>query len=101
VPVGQAQVTDGETALIEEWKGSSWSIVPGAPASATASSLHGVSGTGPSDVWAVGDGPGGELLSSRRFSRPPLAALGCRPSFTYGTAAPYLLLTQNVYIPEL
>jgi hypothetical protein len=60
--VGQAQVTGGETALIEEWNGSSWSIVPGAPASATASSLNGVSGTGPDDVWAVGDGPDGSFI---------------------------------------
>jgi hypothetical protein len=55
--VGQTRVAasgDGFETLIEEWNGSAWSIVPGAPASASASSLNGVSGTGPSDIWAVG-----------------------------------------------
>lgn len=60
--VGQAQVTGGETALIEEWNGASWSIAAGAPASATASSLNGVSGTGPADVWAVGAGSDGSFI---------------------------------------
>ena len=55
--VGQTSVAasgNGFETLIEEWNGSTWSIVPGAPASASASSLNGVSGTGPSDIWAVG-----------------------------------------------
>jgi len=55
--VGQTRVAasgNGFETLIEEWNGSTWSIVPGAPASASASSLNGVSGTGPSDIWAVG-----------------------------------------------
>jgi hypothetical protein len=55
--VGQTRVAasgDGFETLIEEWNGSTWSVVPGAPASASASSLNGVSGTGPSDIWAVG-----------------------------------------------
>jgi hypothetical protein len=26
---------------------------------------------------------------------------GCRSSFTHGTAAHYLVITQNVYVPEL
>jgi len=45
---------DGFETFIEEWNGSAWSVVPGAPASASASSLNGVSGSGPSDIWAVG-----------------------------------------------
>jgi hypothetical protein len=45
---------DGFETLIEEWNGTTWSVVPGAPASASASSLSGVSGWGPSDIWAVG-----------------------------------------------
>ena len=55
--VGQTRVSasgDGFETLIEEWNGSTWSVVPGAPASASASSLNGVSGSGPSDIWAVG-----------------------------------------------
>jgi hypothetical protein len=55
--VGQTRVAasgDGFETLIEEWNGSTWSVVPGAPASASASSLNGVTGTGPSDIWAVG-----------------------------------------------
>jgi hypothetical protein len=55
--VGQTRVAasgNGFETLIEEWNGSTWSIVPGAPASVSASSLNGVSGTGPSDIWAVG-----------------------------------------------
>ena len=55
--VGQTRVAasgDGFETLIEQWNGSTWSVVPGAPASASASSLNGVSGTGPSDIWAVG-----------------------------------------------
>jgi hypothetical protein len=55
--VGQTRVAasgNGFETLIEEWNGSTWSVVPGAPASASASSLSGVSGTGPSDIWAVG-----------------------------------------------
>jgi hypothetical protein len=55
--VGQTRVAvsgDGFETLIEEWNGSTWSVVPGAPASASASSLNGVAGTGPSDIWAVG-----------------------------------------------
>ena len=55
--VGQTRVAasgDGFETLIEQWNGSTWSVVPGAPASASASSLNGISGTGPSDIWAVG-----------------------------------------------
>jgi hypothetical protein len=55
--VGQTRVAasgNGFETLIEKWNGSTWSVVPGAPASASASSLNGVSGTGPSDIWAVG-----------------------------------------------
>ena len=55
--VGQTRVAasgDGFETLIQEWNGSTWSVVPGAPASASASSLNGVSGSGPSDIWAVG-----------------------------------------------
>jgi hypothetical protein len=55
--VGQTRVAasgDGFETLIEEWNGSTWSVVPGAPASVSASSLNGVSGSGPSNIWAVG-----------------------------------------------
>jgi hypothetical protein len=63
--VGQTRVAasgDGFEALIEEWNGSTWSVVPGAPASASASSLNGVSGTGPSDIWAVGQNAGTSFI---------------------------------------
>ena len=63
--VGQTRVAasgNGFETLIEEWNGSTWSVVPGAPASASASSLNGVSGTGPSDIWAVGQNAGASLL---------------------------------------
>jgi hypothetical protein len=55
--VGQTRVAasgNGFETLIEEWNGATWSVVPGAPASASASFLNGVSGSGPSDIWAVG-----------------------------------------------
>jgi hypothetical protein len=57
--VGESRVPasgDNFNALIEEWNGSAWSIVPGAnvgPATST-TPLYGVSGSGPDDVWAVG-----------------------------------------------
>jgi hypothetical protein len=47
---------DSFNALIGKWNGSTWSIVPGAnvgPATST-TPLYGVSGSGPDDVWAVG-----------------------------------------------
>jgi hypothetical protein len=50
--------SNGFNALIEEWNGSAWSVVQGAnvgPVTAT-TRLYGVSGSGPDDVWAVGDG---------------------------------------------
>jgi hypothetical protein len=63
--VGQTRVTasgDGFETLIEEWNGSTWSVVPGAPASASTSSLNGVSGSGPSDIWAVGQNAGTSFI---------------------------------------
>jgi hypothetical protein len=63
--VGQTRVAasgDGFEALIEEWNGSTWSVVPGAPASASASSLNGVSGSGPGDIWAVGQNAGTSFI---------------------------------------
>lgn len=50
--------SNGFNALIEEWNGAAWSVVQGAnvgPVTAT-TRLYGVSGSGPDDVWAVGDG---------------------------------------------
>jgi hypothetical protein len=58
--VGQARPLseEGFAPLAEEWNGSAWKIVPtaelGAPTGASVP-LNGVSGTGPSDVWAVGE----------------------------------------------
>jgi hypothetical protein len=58
--VGLARPLSGQgfAALAEEWNGSAWKIVPtanlGAPVGAS-EVLNGVSGTGPSDVWAVGE----------------------------------------------
>jgi len=63
--VGQTRVAasgDGFETLIEEWNGSTWSVVPGAPASVSASSLNGVSGTGPGDIWAVGQNSGTSFI---------------------------------------
>src|SRR5580698_9295222 len=63
--VGQTRVAasgDGFETLIEEWNGSTWSVVPGAPASVSASSLNGVSGSGPSDIWAVGQNAGTSFI---------------------------------------
>ena len=58
--VGEARGSatgDSFNPLIERWNGSKWHIVPGAslgaPPSAT-TPLYGVSGSGPADVWAVG-----------------------------------------------
>ncbi len=50
--VGQAQVTGGETALIEQWNGSSWSIVPGAIGGTPGRAVAAIS---PTDVWALTD----------------------------------------------
>jgi len=63
--VGQTRVSasgDGFETLIEEWNGSTWSVVPGAPASVSASFLNGVSGSGPSDIWAVGQNAGTSFI---------------------------------------
>jgi hypothetical protein len=63
--VGQTRTAasgDGFGALIEEWNGTSWSVVPGVSTSPSDSSLGGVSGSGPDDVWAVGSQPGGSLF---------------------------------------
>ena len=63
--VGQTRVAasgNGFETLIEEWNGSTWSVVPGAPASVSASFLNGVSGTGPSDIWAVGQNAGTSFI---------------------------------------
>jgi hypothetical protein len=51
--VGEGNI-DNEP-LIEHWDGTKWSLVRGAslPAGATGV-LHGIGGTGPSDLWAVG-----------------------------------------------
>ena len=61
-PTRVAASGDGFETLIEEWNGSTWSVVPGAPASASTSSLNGVSGSGPSDIWAVGQNPGTSFI---------------------------------------
>jgi hypothetical protein len=63
--VGQTRVAasgNGFETLIEEWNGATWSVVPGAPASASASSLNGVSGSDPSDIWAVGQNAGTSFI---------------------------------------
>lgn len=41
--------------LIEHWDGTSWTIVDSPNGSATGNSLMGISGTSPTDLWAVGD----------------------------------------------
>jgi hypothetical protein len=53
--VGKAQFADfSRNALVERWNGSAWSLV--AVNSAVGSELNAVSGTGASDIWAVGSG---------------------------------------------
>jgi hypothetical protein len=48
-------VTDS-TGVIEQWNGSRWTTTPGLPhISAPVTSLNAISGTGVTDVWAVGD----------------------------------------------
>lgn len=58
---GQRQSSsDNFTQLIEEWTGSSWSIVNGATVpGATTTSFNAAGGSGPGDVWAVGGQSGG------------------------------------------
>jgi hypothetical protein len=60
--VGSQRSATGEdfTALAEEWTGSAWKADPTANlgSSSTGSSLDSLSGTGPSDVWAVGSDSG-------------------------------------------
>jgi hypothetical protein len=58
--VGEARPLSeqGFQALAEEWNGSAWKVVPTAEVGAIAGAsevLNGVSGTGPSDVWVVGE----------------------------------------------
>ena len=56
--VGEQRSEDSEAfvSLFEEWTSSEWKAVPGAAlgSASTGSSLSDVSGTGPSNVWAVG-----------------------------------------------
>jgi hypothetical protein len=50
----EAWAVGGES--IAEWNGSQWKLVPGATlGSSIAPDLRGVSGSGPDDVWAVGE----------------------------------------------
>jgi hypothetical protein len=63
--VGQTRVAasgDGFEATIERWNGSAWKVVTGAPVSASASTVNGVSGSGPHDVWAVGANADSSLI---------------------------------------
>jgi hypothetical protein len=62
--VGFEQLGSGSSApLLERWNGSRWAIASGAPGTATGTDLDGVAGTGPADVWIVGQGPtGGPLI---------------------------------------
>ncbi len=58
--VGEDRPTSGEgfAALAEQWNGSKWTIVPTAELGVekgASTPLNGVSGTGPSDVWAAGE----------------------------------------------
>jgi hypothetical protein len=58
--VGEARPLseEGFEPLAEDWNGSAWKIVPTAELGALAGAsvpLNGVSGTGPSDVWTVGE----------------------------------------------
>jgi hypothetical protein len=52
----RSESSEAFVSLFEEWTGSEWKAVPGAAlgSSSTGSSLYAVSGTGPSNVWAVG-----------------------------------------------
>jgi hypothetical protein len=56
--VGDARAADAENyePLAEEWMGTSWKIVRTAKLASEEGFLKGVSGTGPEDVWAVGEG---------------------------------------------
>lgn len=48
--------TSAIKAFSEHWDGTTWKVVPTPnPATATGSELLGVAGSGPDDVWAVGD----------------------------------------------
>jgi hypothetical protein len=62
--VGFEQLGSGSSApLLERWNGSRWAIASGAPGTGTGTDLDGVAGTGPADVWIVGQGPtGGPLI---------------------------------------
>ena len=50
-PTSGRSATPALETLIENWNGTAWSVVRGAPVSG---SLTGVAGSSPSDVWAVG-----------------------------------------------
>ena len=45
--------------LIEQWNGSSWAIASGAKIASEEGFFNGISGTGASNVWIVGEGRGG------------------------------------------
>jgi len=51
--IGRQGMQHGQSSILENWNGSSWTIVSQPVAGAI---LNGLSATGPNDVWAVGNG---------------------------------------------
>lgn len=51
---GKSLTPDGIDPLVEHWDGSRWRVVPTPAVPYSDEALTGVSGSGPSDVWAVG-----------------------------------------------
>lgn len=41
--------------LVEHWDGNKWSVIPSPNANSTGNVLSGVTGSGPKDIWAVGN----------------------------------------------
>ncbi len=53
---------DNGESLIENWNGSSWSVVPSPTAMVESTSLNAVAAISPSNVWAVGSNAGNVLV---------------------------------------
>lgn len=75
--------------LVEHWDGTQWSIVD-SPSVGDYSELFGVTGTGPTDVWVVGDADDGTLVAhwdGQSLSTAPSDNVGTGSNSLHGVQA--------------
>lgn len=87
--------------LIVHWDGTGWTSVD-SPALGTWSEFHGVSASGPGDVWAVGNTEvrvGGDLVERALFERWDGAAWEVVPTPFVARRAPFTLESVDVRSP--